>query len=468
MSSGSSDMVGVALGTAFSLLLLASITQGDRDVEIFHHERIKAVAGQNVTLPCTVKSSSAFIVVSMEWRKKQHEDTKLAVYTPGFGFHLFWLNITMQIENNSMGSHLQLYGVTKQDSGVYVCHIASFPHGSTWRETMVEITDEVNITCDVNGAVEVHAGDNVTINCIQFHDAKYKWTKNEALVSDNESLELWFVADAHTGNYTLSVDMGNQTVHKEFVITVLTATTSTRTDQTWTLPSRSNSTEEGWIQSADGGLTTHPTAALSTTDAAVTWTVNMTTDVKDDAASYRNVTGPEHVTSSTNPTRGGVTVTPAAHTDPYPLSNSTDQELHATHNVTTLALPDPQVARNLSTTMSYGHEVFGWTQGEKNESVGGDPGAASTPSTGRTTVVVQNEGPGEQRSHLMFLVILVPAVALMAAVGFLYLRRKQKERLGLPPPFKPPPPPVKYTAARPREGSAHPFATSRCHSVNQV
>ncbi|XP_037324357.2 uncharacterized protein si:ch1073-15f19.2 isoform X2 [Pungitius pungitius] len=425
MSSGSSDMVGVALGTAFSLLLFASITQGDRDVEIFHHESIKAVAGQNVTLPCTVKSSSPVNIVNIEWRKK---DTKLAVYTPDYGFHLFWLNITMQIENNSMGSHLQLYGVTKQDSGVYVCHIASFPHGSITKETVLEITDEVNITCDVDGAVEVHAGDNVTINCTRFHDAKYKWTKNEALVSDNESLELWFVADAHTGNYTLSVDMGNQTVHKEFVITVLTATTSTRTDQTWTLPSRSNSTEEGWIQSAGGGglLTTPPTAALSTTDAGVTWTVNVTTDVKDDAPSYRNVTGAEHVTSSTNSTRGGVTVTPAAHTDP--LSNSTDQEPHATHNVTTPALPDPQVTSNLSTTMSYGHEVFGWTQGAENESVGGDPGAASTPSAGRTTVVVQNEGPGEPKSHLMFLVILVPAVALMAAVGFLYLRRKQKER----------------------------------------
>lgn len=112
---------------------------GHQDFKIFHHEKIEAVLGQNVTLPCTVKSSSTVAIVNIEWRKKQHEDTKLAVYTPVHGLHLFWPNITMQIENNSMGSHLQLYGVTTQDSGIYICHISSFPHGSFRGETVLEI-----------------------------------------------------------------------------------------------------------------------------------------------------------------------------------------------------------------------------------------------------------------------------------------------------------------------------------------
>lgn len=50
-------------------------------------------------------------------------------------------------------------------------------------------------------------------------------------MSDSDSLELWFVADAHAGVYALTVNIGNKTVHKEFVITVLTATTSTRTGE---------------------------------------------------------------------------------------------------------------------------------------------------------------------------------------------------------------------------------------------
>ncbi|XP_040038957.2 uncharacterized protein LOC120822992 [Gasterosteus aculeatus] len=456
MSLGRSDMVGVALGTAFSLLLLASITQGHQDFEIFHHEKIEAVLGQNVTLPCTVKSSSTVAIVNIEWRKKQHEDTKLAVYTPVHGLNLIWPNITMQIENNSMGSHLQLYGVTTQDSGIYICQISSFPHGSSSRETVLEIEDDVDITCDEDSAVEVHAGENVTIKCQLFPDAKYKWTKNKALVSDSDSLELWFVADAHAGVYALTVNIGNKTVHKEFVITVLTATTSTRTDLE-AVTSQSNSTEEGWMESAAGGLTTSPTTARSNTDPGVTQAVKTSAEIKD-------VTAAEDVTSFTNSTHEGVTASPATHNHPYVLNNSTDQELHTTHNFTTFALPD----RNLSTTLSHSDEVFGSTHETKNESVEDGRGPAPTLNTGSTTGVVENEGTGGAKSHLMLLVIIVPVLVLIAAVGFLYFRQKQNERFNLPPPFKPPPPPVKYTAARPREVSTHPFATSRCNSVTQV
>ena len=38
-------------------------------------------------------------------------------------------------------------------------------------------------------------------------------------------------------------------------------------------------------------------------------------------------------------------------------------------------------------------------------------------------------------------------------------------RMDLPPPFKPPPPPVKYTAARQSDFSTQRFPTSRCNSV---
>ncbi|KAM8900563.1 uncharacterized protein AB9W97_010432 isoform 4-T6 [Spinachia spinachia] len=272
MSLRSPDMAGVALGTAFSILLLASITQGLRDVEILHDEKVEGVVGQNVTLSCTVKSNSAVTIVNVEWRK--NGDTKLAVYTPGHGLHLFWPNITMQTENKSMASHLRLCGVTTQDSGIYVCCITSFPQGSLCSQTVLKITvssllDNVGITCDAHPAFEVHAGENVTIKCKLFPDAKYKWTKNEALVSDNESLELCFAADAHTGVYTLTVTIGDKAVHKEFVITVLTASTSSRTDL-WTVPSPSNSTEEGGMESAGGGLTASPTAHTD-----VTWAAKM-------------------------------------------------------------------------------------------------------------------------------------------------------------------------------------------------
>ncbi|XP_034406069.1 LOW QUALITY PROTEIN: uncharacterized protein si:ch1073-15f19.2 [Cyclopterus lumpus] len=451
MSLGSSDMARAALGTAFSLLLLASIIQGLQEVERLQYERMEAVVGQNVTLLCTIKKSPDLKIVSIEWRKNKHESTKLALYNPDKGLVLFWPNVTMQVDNTSMCSSLQLYGVTTQDSGIYVCDMASFPLGSIWRETVLEIKDDIK--CDVESAVEVHSGENVTIKCRLIPDAKYKWTKNKALVSDNESLELWCVADAHTGVYTLTVSTGNQSLQKEFIITVLTATTSLNIDLV-TVPPQSNVTEEG--------LSTSATTGLSTTDTNVTWTMNMSTDVKDENPNSKNVSAEEHMTSLTNPTHVSVTLSPITHTDPYHFNNSNDQEIHPTHDSNTVTLSDQSVAFNLSTTLSYGNKVFRSTYETTNESMEGNPGASPTLSTGNTTIVIEDEGTGGCTASLLLSLIIVPILVLIAAAGFLYLRQIRKKRMDLPPPFKPPPPPVKYTAAR-----HHAISTqhSRCDSV---
>lgn len=111
---------------------------GLRDDEVFHNEKMEAVEGQNVTLTCTVKNSTNLKIASIEWSK--NKKTKLALFDRIYGIHLFWPNVTMQIENtNRFGSHLHLYGVTKQDSGVYGCDFATFPLGSIRRETELEI-----------------------------------------------------------------------------------------------------------------------------------------------------------------------------------------------------------------------------------------------------------------------------------------------------------------------------------------
>ncbi|XP_054482171.1 nectin-2 [Anoplopoma fimbria] len=401
-------MAGEVLGTAFSLLLLASIIQGLQDVEVFQNKRMEAVVGQNVTLPCTVKKSPGLHISSIEWSKNNPENTKLAVYVPTMGLNMVWPNITMQIENVSMGYNLQLYRVTTQDSGLYTCSITSFPLGILRREILLEIKDDINIICDVESAVKVHSRENVTIKCRLFPDAKYKWTKNKTLVSENESLELSCVSDAHTGVYTLTVNTGNKSLHKEFIITVLTATTSLRTDLA-TMPPQSNVTEEGLIEPEDSGFTTSPTTGPSTTDSSVTWTTNMSTDVTDDNLNSRNVTVEEH-----------------------------------------------------------GSKTSRTTYETRNESTGGHTGTAPTLSPANTTVVIEDEGTGGAQSHLLLLPITVLILVLIAAAGFLYFRKIMKERMDLPPTFKPPPPPVKYTAARHHEISTQPFPTARCNSVTEL
>ncbi|XP_059207932.1 T-cell surface protein tactile [Centropristis striata] len=430
MSLGSSDMAGGALGTAFSLLLLASITQGRQDVEVFHYEKLEAVVGQNVTLPCTVNDSTGLKIVSIEWNKNKSE--KLALYSRGFGLHLFWPNVTMQ--NTSNGSYLHLFKVEKWDSGIYICDFATFPYGSITRKTVLVIKDDVKIMCDVNSTVEVHAGDNVTIQCRAFPDVQYKWTKNKMLVSENESLELWCVTEAHTGVYTLTVNTGNKRLHKEFIITVRTATTSLRTDLV-TVPPHSNITEEGLIESADSGRTTSATTELSSTDSSPTCT--RSTDATADNPNSR-----EHTTSVTNLTRISGTSSPATHTESMPS--------------------------NTTTTFSYGDKVTGSSQEKRNESTGVNPGATPTLSTGNTTIIIENEDAAAVRSHLLLVLIIVPILLLIALVGFLYRRQIIRERMDLPPPFKPPPPPVKYTSARHSEISTQHFPTSRCNSVAEL
>lgn len=42
---------------------------------------------------------------------------------------------------------------------------------------MFSSIDDVKITCDVNGTVEVQNGENVTIRCTSFPNAQYRWTK---------------------------------------------------------------------------------------------------------------------------------------------------------------------------------------------------------------------------------------------------------------------------------------------------
>ncbi|XP_039634539.1 T-cell surface protein tactile isoform X3 [Perca fluviatilis] len=461
MSLGSSNMAGGALGTAFSLLFLASIIQGLRDVEVFHYEKMEAVVGQNVTLPCTVKSSTDLKIVSIEWRKNKNEEKKLVLYSEKFGINQFWPNVTMQIENKLMGSHLQLFQVAKWDSGFYICDIATFPLGTIRRETELEIKDDVKIMCDMDRTVEVYTGKDVTIQCRAFPDAQYKWTKNKILVSENASLELWCVTEAHTGVYTLTVNTGNKSLHQEFIITVLTATTSLRTDLVTVSP-QSNATAEGLTESADSSFTTTPTTGLSTIDSNATWTMSMSTAVGDDNPNSRNVTDGEHMTSLTNYTHVSVTSSPATHTDPYHFNNSTDQEINPTHNLNT---SEGSVASNLNTTLSYDNKVFRSTQDTRNASMGGNPGATPTLGTVNTMTPIEDEDTAGVRSHLLLPLIIVP---LIAVVGFLYRRKLMKERMDLPPPFKPPPPPVRYTAARHHDISTQQFPTSRCNSVTEL
>ncbi|KAM6983516.1 uncharacterized protein LKV04_011467 [Tautogolabrus adspersus] len=448
MSLGSSDMAGSALGMASSLLLLASIIQGLQHVEVFHHEEMEALVGQNVTLPCTVRNTD-LRVISIEWNKGQNGNIKLALFSPGHGANHFWSNVSIQTGNESMGS-LQLSTVSKWDSGVYICDLTTFPYGTIRKETKLKIKD-VAILCDVDSTVEVHTGENVFIHCKVLSDAQYSWTKNKMTVSVSESLELWQVTEAHTGVYTLTVNTGNQSVHKDFIITVLAETTSSSADLV-TLSTQSNGTEAGMIQTTDSFLTTSPTTELPTVNNTLPWTMR---DLTSNNSQPTNVSTP-----FINDTHISVTSTP----NPHHFNDSSYQEVNQTDSLNA----STSVARNPSTTVSYGSTLFGSTQENRNESMRGTGHPDETSTTGNKTMVTEDEGTQVVRSHLLLVFIIILLLVLIAATGFLYWRHIRKKRMDLPPPFKPPPPPVKYTAARQRDIYTQPYPTSRCNSVIEL
>uniref|UniRef100_A0A8C4DUB4 Ig-like domain-containing protein n=1 Tax=Dicentrarchus labrax TaxID=13489 RepID=A0A8C4DUB4_DICLA len=436
MSLGSSDMTGSALGTVFSLLLLASNIQGRWEVEVFHNEKMEAVEGQDVTLPCTVKNSTGIQIVSIEWSKSNNNNNeKLVVFNPIFGVHTFWPNVTIQIENKSMGSNLKLSGVTKWDSGIYICDLSMFPMGSIKRETELTVKDaDVKLMCDNNSTVEVHAGGNVTIHCTASPNAQFWWIKNKMLVSENEYLELLWVTDAHAGVYTLTVETGSKYLHTEFIITVVTATTSLKTDFATVSP-QPNVTQDGLTESADSGLTTSQSNGLSTIDTNVTWTMSTDTDVTDG----------EHKVSYTSHTHISDTSSPATHTDPYHFNYSTDQEIN------TSTTSDQAVASNLSTTHSYGSTLSTSTQ----ETLLPGVNSSTSPDESSTlrNITENSDNCGANRTGNI--------------LDRICDRKMINNVMDLPPPFKPPPPPVKYTSARHCEISTQPFPTSRCNSISE-
>ncbi|CAJ1063904.1 T-cell surface protein tactile [Xyrichtys novacula] len=450
MSLGSSEMAGSALGMASSLLLLASIIQGIQGVEVFHYKKIEALVGQNVSLPCYVKNPK-LLITSIEWVKMLNESVKLAVYAPGAGVHPFWSNVTILTEGESMGS-LQLRGVSKWDSGVYVCALTTYPLGSFKRETELKIKD-VETMCNVNSTVTVHAGGNVSIHCSLFPDGQYSWTKNKELVSVNESLELWQVTKAHTGVYTLTVNTGNTSVHKDFFITVLTETTSTSRDLI-TLPPQSNGTETSLSQTTDGNLSMSMTTVPPTINTTFTWTTS------DSTLNYSHTS---HVTT-TSTYQEHSTSTP----DPNHFNSTTHQQLNQTHGLNTSTFHNQSAASNLSTTLSYGSTMFTPTQETRNESgesvtkKEGYPGPTPTQSN-RDKTVNEVAGTDGSRSRLVLVIVIILLLSLIVVAGVLYRRSIMKQRMDLPPPFKPPPPPVKYTSARQRET----FPISRCNSTTE-
>lgn len=112
---------------------------GRQDAEIFLAEKMEALAGQDVALPCALKINNSVNIVMIEWSRKGNGSKKLALYSAVYGQTPFSPNVTLTVNMNTMASHLHLHGVTKRDSGIYICSLSTFPLGSFRGETKLTV-----------------------------------------------------------------------------------------------------------------------------------------------------------------------------------------------------------------------------------------------------------------------------------------------------------------------------------------
>lgn len=104
---------------------------------MLHLPKKEAIVGQDVALPCHLKNSTGLHIISIEWSRGGNNNTKLVVYDSRLGTQKYWPNVNIQTD--SRGSTLQLHGVTKQSSGIYICGLTIFPSGSFRRQTELMI-----------------------------------------------------------------------------------------------------------------------------------------------------------------------------------------------------------------------------------------------------------------------------------------------------------------------------------------
>ncbi|XP_042167463.1 mucin-5AC isoform X2 [Oncorhynchus tshawytscha] len=425
-------MAATLKGTVVSLLLLSSISQGVHGVDVFHRESVRAVEGQNITLPCLleVKEGRKPVISQVEWRKKgELEDHKLVVFNPSFGETLIWPNVALDVawdKDKLMGTSLVLKDVEARDSGRYICDITTYPNGSIRKVTRLRVEGP---------AVTVTPGNNVTEPTVTDNNV------TEPTVTGNNVTEPTVTCN----NVTEPTVTDNNVTEPMVTGNNVTEPTATGTNVTSDLPG------PGEMTTPTANFSVTPDTLTSSTVQEVNTSITMTTSVTQliNSNTHRSVNteaGPKgsEVNSSTDsPVRvpstaqSGSTYPPKVQSDqPTPWSVRSD---------------GGQRNKSEAETSSFGGQggpVFTTLTPEKStlaeekedHTLGTSTTSTSTPSHGET-------GPSSGQRYVVVWVLL-PVLALLLVVGYLYRRYIIQKRMDLPPPFKPPPPPVKYSSLR--------------------
>ncbi|XP_055792815.1 putative per-hexamer repeat protein 5 [Salvelinus fontinalis] len=429
-------MAATLRGTVVSLLLLlSSISQGVHGVAVFHRESVRAVEGEDITLPCLLeeKEGRKPVISQVEWRKKgEIEDHKLVVYNPRFGETLIWPNVTLDVlwdkdknkdtdKDKLMGTSLVLKGVEARDSGRYICDITTYPNGSIRKVTRLKVEGPAT----TSPAVTVTPSNNVT----------------ESTVTGTNVTE-----STGTGtNVTESTGTGTNVTESTVTGTNVTESTVTGTSVT------SDLTEPGEMTTPTANFSVKPDTLTSSTVQEVNTSITITTSVT------------QLINSNTHRS-----VNTEAGPKGSEVNSSTDSPIRVPSMAQSGSTYPPKVQSDQPTPWSVQSDGGQGNGSEADTSSGGGQGGPVSPTlypekstlagekedhTLRTSTashgdnVVMETGPSSGQRYVVVWV-LFPVLALLLVVGFLYRRYIIQKRMDLPPPFKPPPPPVKYSSLR--------------------
>ncbi|KAJ8275520.1 hypothetical protein COCON_G00072720 [Conger conger] len=461
--------------TAIAILLFSTFTQGHFG-NLDRSYSVNVTEGQPATLPCRMEDDHEYNLVQIEWKKvEDHQEHMIAIYNPRHGPpHHIWNNLaTFPAGTVKIKAHLQvtaaqvsarvthrpvregdnvtiictsalpagsyflwpsknkssilenkdgrftLPNVTREDSDLYTCQPGNSSLGLSGHSATVNVTVNYlrEIECDTPRSIEVTAGQNVTITCAanSSQSSQYTWRKDGVEVSRSSSLRLGPVSAEQAGVYVLTAAVTDTGLQRQAQFSVAVRSGFTELPSSIAPPISPTATNDN---SPD--VTVRSTAVSMATEGSATGSVSPPPAWSaNSAAPKRNVsTGPAGPFNATLP--------------PFDF-NATDTENASSHGQPATTPEQPTVTPSLGSSVTATVHL-------------------SNSSRNLTTNVGVTNTESADGSRYVVLIVL-PVVLLLLVILLLYRRHMVQRKMDMPPPFKPPPTPVKYTSVRTQEAS---------------
>ncbi|KAG9263663.1 T-cell surface protein tactile [Astyanax mexicanus] len=358
----------------------------------------------------------------------------------------------------SKSGHFTIQSVTRH-SGDLICQPSNQQSLQANLRMTVDYID--SIKCNSSTQLEVETGTNLTITCetTSSRPLSYTWRKGNKTVSQNTTVSLWSVTPEQAGTYSVIIYARNHSRlqrQRDFVVTVLNRTdadqlsSTIETETTWQITNATTLTTAG-----PGTITTvtQPSHTTSTTENSLYY--NTTAPSAGDISTLQ-----ANITSA----QAKITRAPANFTRPHANFTRAPANFTRAHANFTRARSNNTVKSNATWSISLNTSAEGSTLSEGccqwhnttsslrstrvHQFTSAQPITSTNSFTATSTMITKKTVEVEKSGSMVVVFVLIPILLLLVLIGFLYRRYRIQKRMDMPPPFKPPPPPVKYTSVR--------------------